>query len=103
MHVCACIGYETDLPTFLQKVEEDAVAFKPYGTKVYEYTKVFQPPKSDADDDEGEGEDDNEEAAQPEEPKGQPSIRASQGEEVHYEVWHVRLPHSCLGCAMSIE
>ena len=63
MHVCACIGYETDLPTFLQKVEEDAVAFKPYGTKVYEYTKVFQPAKSDADDDEGEGEDEDEEAA----------------------------------------
>ncbi|EKM55988.1 uncharacterized protein PHACADRAFT_256983 [Phanerochaete carnosa HHB-10118-sp] len=31
--------YETDLPKFLEHVEEDALSFKPYGEKIYEYTK----------------------------------------------------------------
>ena len=31
--------YETDEAKFLEQVEEDALAFKPYGKKIHEYTK----------------------------------------------------------------
>ncbi|KIP10311.1 hypothetical protein PHLGIDRAFT_65891 [Phlebiopsis gigantea 11061_1 CR5-6] len=31
--------YETDLPSFEKKVEEDALAFKPFGEKIHSYTK----------------------------------------------------------------
>ena len=34
-----CAGVETDLAKFNEHVEEDAVNFKPYGKKIYEYTK----------------------------------------------------------------
>lgn len=34
-----CIDYETDLETFERKVEEDAGTFRPFGERIYEYTK----------------------------------------------------------------
>ena len=33
------IDYETDLVAFEKKVEEDALAFRPFGEKIHSYTK----------------------------------------------------------------
>lgn len=67
------LDFETDLPTFMRKVEEDAASFKPFGEKIHEYTKRL------------------------------PSADGKETEEAQFEVWHVRHNPHCFYRAKDMD